>query len=465
MKLAEARRVLKWWSENPSAYAEHALGVHLWGKQREILQALRTDRRVAVASGHNIGKTFLAAVAAQWFFDSHIGARVITTAPTSSAVRENLWGEIRKTRRRALVPLGGELLDQAPVLRHDNEGWSIIGIAAGSGDAFQGKHERNILIVLDEAQGVRRDIWEASESMMGSENARMLAICNPLHGEGEARACFFGNRASWRTFNVSCLEHPNIEAERLGLPKPYPSAVSLEWCESIRQRWGESSAYYRARVLGQWSDSAGDAVIPLSFLEAASKAGQTNVKEPRHMGVDVARFGDDSNVACVTKDRRVEFVEVWDGVDTMKTAGKVRHLAKVHGIRPENVHVDVIGVGGGVVDRLAEEGFVVDAVNFGGGPENDWQSVTGDTAFKNRRAELYFALRLLLQERAFIIGEQHAEAWSELSSISYSFDAGDRVVIEPKDKVKERLGRSPDHADAVVLSLSRTGAGAQVFVL
>lgn len=465
MNLAQARRVLEWWAKNPGAYAEHALGVRLWWKQLDILNALRTHRRVAVASGHNIGKTFLAAVAAQWFLDSHLGARVITTAPTASSVRDNLWGEIRKTRRKAKVPLGGELLDQAPVLRHDNEGWSIIGIAAGSGDAFQGKHERNILIVLDEAQGVRREIWEAAESMMGSENARMLAICNPLHGEGEARACFFGHRASWHTFNVSCLEHPNIAAERNGQAKPYPSAVSLEWCEGIRKRWGESSAYYRARVLGEWSDSAGDAVIPLAFLQAAAQAGTTNVREPRHMGVDVARFGDDSNVACITKDRCVERMEVWDGVDTMKTAGKVRHLAKVHGIKPENVHVDVIGVGGGVVDRLAEEGFVVDAVNFGGGTEGDWIGVTGDTSFKNRRAELYFAARLLLQERAFIIGEEHAEAWAELSSISYSFDAGDRVVIEPKEKVKERLGRSPDHADAVVLSLSRTGAGAQVFVL
>ena len=43
---------------------------------------------------------------------------------------------------------------------------------------------------------------------------------------------------------------------------------------------------------------------------------------------------------------------------------------------------------------------------------------------------------------------------SELSSPVYWYDAAGKIVLEPKDKIRERLGASPDIADALALTLA-----------
>lgn len=459
MKTSDARRVRERWAAEPDRFAREALGVRLWSKQVDVITDLVTHRRVAVASGHNIGKTFLAGVVVLWFLYSHLRARVISAAPTFLAVKTRLWAEVRRLHRRARVPLGGWFAIRAPKLQIDSEGWEAVGVAAGTGDAFQGIHEVNVLVVFDEAQGVAPEIWQAAESMMGSENAHWLTICNPLHSDGDARACFYEKKHLWRTHSISCLEHPNVLAEQRGEKAPYPAAVTFRWCEEVRRTWGELSAYYRARVLGQFSDDPSSTVIPWTYLAACSVLEDIDPPvEDLHIGLDIARFGDDLNVLAIVADRRLVWVETWVGQDLMQTALRLIHIAREWGCLPEHCHLDVVGIGAGVADRCREADFPVDEVNFGEGASGEWSGLTGDVELGNRRAELYWTLRLLLQRRAFIIPEQFGEVWSELVAARYAFDDKDRLIVEPKDEIKKRLeGRSPDHADAVVLACSRGG--------
>lgn len=464
LDLDTAKRLRERWARDPDCYARTALGVRLWSKQVEVLESVVVNTRTGVGSGHNIGKTFMAGVAVNWFMDCHVGARVISAAPTFVAVKGRLWVEVRRLRRRARIPLGGRFLSNAPVLRFDTEGWEAVGIAAGAGDAFQGIHGRHVLIVFDEAQGMKQEIWEAAESMLGGEHNRMLAIFNPLHSEGNARATFYEKKALWKTFSISCLDHPNVLAEKAGAPRPYPEAVSFKWCEEIRRSWGDNSVYYRARVLGQFSDEGSGVIIPYTFLARCAGLEDIEGKVPFeiHAGLDVARFGDDQNVLTIFADRRLVWLETWEGLDLIKTAGRTRHIAGEWGISANHVHVDSVGIGAGVVDRLAEERFTVDAVNFGEAPAGEWEELTGEVVFKNRRAELYWVLRLLLQTKQVIIPEEYAEAWAQLSAALYFFDPTDRLQVEPKDEIKKRLGRSPDHADACVLACSRSGSSFRV---
>lgn len=442
---------------NPAFFAEELLGVQLWEKQVAILESVRDNRRTAVASGHNVGKTFNAAVAMLWFLYSFPRAKVIATAPTFPQVHQRLWNEVKRRHRLARVPLGGRVLDAS--LRINDEGWEAIALSTDRPDAFQGAHEEHVLIVFDEAQGVAPEIWHAAESMMGSEGARWLCIANPIYTTGEFHSAFHGKRHLWHTMHVSCLDHPNVIADRAGEPRPYPAAVTAEWCDQQAHDWGETSGYYQSRVLGQFPAEGEDTLVPLSLLEKTCEMQSVLGASGMHMGVDVARFGTDQNVCAVLDCMKLVRVEKWGGMNLMETAGRVLHLAREMDIPESCVHVDVIGLGAGVVDRLRESDFCVDAVGFGEQASGEWSDLIGDMPLRNRRAELYWALRLLLRDKRLILPREFGPVWSELTQIRYSYDpASGKLTIEPKDKIKERIGRSPDHADAVTLALSRGGS-------
>ena len=92
-------------------FAGEVLGVRLWSKQREVLEALARERRVAVKSGNGLGKDFTAAVAVLWYLYRHNPGIVLSTAPTFRQVRHVLWRQIRRLHRGASDLLGGTLLD------------------------------------------------------------------------------------------------------------------------------------------------------------------------------------------------------------------------------------------------------------------------------------------------------------------------------------------------------------------
>ena len=165
---------------SPVPFAEEVLGVNLWSKQKEVLEALGDHRRVAVKSGNGLGKGYSAAVAILWFLCCHDSGVVLSTAPTFRQVRHVLWREVHRLYHRAKVSLSGKLLDTRLEM---SEGRWAMGLSADSDEEFQGFHSPNMLIVVDEAEGVEETIYEAIESIMTSENCRLLLIGNPHYHE------------------------------------------------------------------------------------------------------------------------------------------------------------------------------------------------------------------------------------------------------------------------------------------
>src|SRR5262245_22246624 len=97
------------WRRDPVFFARSVLGIStLWSKQRQILQALRKKRRVAVPSCHESGKTHVASVAAVHHLLSYQPSKVITTAPTNRQVKDLLWSEIRTRHADLRRTLGGD---------------------------------------------------------------------------------------------------------------------------------------------------------------------------------------------------------------------------------------------------------------------------------------------------------------------------------------------------------------------
>ena len=247
---------------NPVEFARDVLGVELWAKQKEVLAALPENRRVAVKSGNGLGKGFSAAVAVLWFLHSHDPAIVLSTAPTFRQVRHILWRQIHSLHRRAPDILKGKLLDTRWELSDDHY---AMGLSADTADQFQGFHSPNMLIVVDEAEGVSDGIYEAIEAVMTSAEPRLLLIGNPTTASGVFRRAFYQERNIYHCITISALDSPNVQSGRVVIP----GLTTARWVEERRQIWGADNPLYRARVLGEFPDQAEDTLIRLSDVEAA----------------------------------------------------------------------------------------------------------------------------------------------------------------------------------------------------
>lgn len=234
------------YATDPVGFCRDILGVTLWDKQAEaILALLKPPYRVSVDSGHNIGKTFLAACTVIWWYETRNPCWVITTAPTERDVVQLLWTEVRLLRQRAKVPLADDLMPAAPHMQSGPE-HAAMGYTARDANSAHGRHRPNMLFIFDEKEGVAGAYWDGLSSMLrpGSGDAA-LAIGNPLttttrayreHQSVDAR----GN-PTWHRFSISSLDHPNLRAGLRGDPLPIPQAVTpgqveqwlVDWCDPV----------------------------------------------------------------------------------------------------------------------------------------------------------------------------------------------------------------------------------------
>ena len=472
LALPSAASILPEW-QDPVEFARSALGVELWERQREVLRAVAVSRRVAVKSGNGLGKDFTAAVAMLWYLSCHDPGIVLSTAPTFRQVRHLLWRQVRSLYRGA-AQLGGKMLDTRWELSDDRY---AMGLSADGADQFQGFHCENMLIVVDEAEGVAETIFEAVEALMTSARPKLLLIGNPTTTRGAFHRAFHQESGIYHTITMSAAESPNVAAGRVIIP----GLTTAEWVEERRAIWGGDSPLFRARVLGEFPERDDESLLSNAEIEAAAtislagsgdacndqdEAGNAAPAEPvlsLHglpelwprrasavdaprvvMGVDVARFGSSSSVILVRRGDAVAYMKEFNGIDTMELAGRV--VIAFRKWQPERVNVDVVGVGGGVVDELRYRSVPVQEFN-GGLP------ALRDLDCANRRAEGYLTLSRRFREGRIRIPRDPG-LMHELAELRYTNDSRGRVLMESKTNLRRRGMRSPDKADALMMAFA-----------
>ena len=439
--------------QNPEYFTLKILNKHLWSVQTEILKSVRDNPRTAVRSCHGIGKTFTAAMCILWFLYTHKRAIVLSTAPTWRQVEKLIWKEIRSAYREAVIPLGGNLLPKTPELHLIHDEWYAAGLSTNEPDRFQGFHEEHILVVVDEAAGVNKEIFEAIEGILTSSGARLLLIGNPTSIGGAFYDAFM--RPGYKTFHVSAYDTPNfttagITPEDIAQDTwqdkvkeiPYPRLITPQWVSARYKTWGEGSYPYQVRVMGNFPQQGEDTLIPLLWIELAMERWEDQAEgEP-----DVAAYGSDKTVIAERRGGKVMPLKVYSQKNTRETAGLVISIARDAGTA--KIAVDEIGIGRGVVDSLEEEGYENVGVNVA-------ERSTDPERYANKRAELWWKLRELLDpDKEPVALPPDDELLSELASVKYKLTARGAIQIESKDEMRKRLGHSPDRADAVVLAFA-----------
>lgn len=437
------------YKDDPASWVEDKLGESFWSRQHEIAQSVVDNRYTAVPSCHDSGKSYTASRVMSWWIDAHEPgeAFVVSTAPSQTQVEAILWREVGRAHRKGDL-VGRITYGMVPQWKINQE---IVGFGRKPQDlkskedamaAFQGIHARYVLIVIDEAGGVPKWLFDAVDTLATNESARVLAIGNPDDPSSQFEAiCKPGS--GWNVLHISAYDTPNFTGEEVD-EYVADQLLSQTWVEERAIRWGDTSPLYTSKVLGEFPDISDDTLITPAMVRAAHECDLVG-KEKGQYGADIARFGEDET--CVYRNRggciRLEISKFKQ--DTMTTADMISAKVEPHkGIVP--VVVDADGLGGGVYDRVRQMGLP--AVEFRNGAK-----AHDDKDFANRRSEVYWILRELMEKGEIDLDPDDLDAANQLQSIKFFSDRHGRIKVESKDEMKERGLKSPDRADAIMMSV------------
>lgn len=414
--------------------------------QEDILRTFAERKRMAVRGPHGLGKTALSSWVILWgmvaFADD---VKIVTTASAWRQLVHFTWPEVRKWATKAdwkrfgiSMRRGKELLELSIKL----PGKEAFAVASDNPALIEGAHASNMIYVFDEAKAIPAGIWDAAEGAFSTGNCYALAISTP--GETSGRFYDIHKRKpgleDWAVRHVKLTEA--IAAGR----------ISQEWADQRKTQWGETSAVYQNRVLGEFADSGEDNVVPLRWVELANdrwRACQGVGTGDMSYGVDPARYGQDKTTIARLVGRVCEVINYYTRQSTMETAGRVASTVN----KKTPVAVDVIGIGAGVYDRLEEEGYAVIAVNVA--ESTSMRDASGTLKFINLRSAIWWAMRdsldpdsddpLALPPDDILTGDLTAPTWTYTSK--------GQIKVESKDDIRARIGRSTDGADGLGLAL------------
>jgi phage terminase large subunit len=458
-------RLRKHWRAAPALYVRQRFGVEPTAQQARILTALvPPGAKVTVRSGHGIGKSSGAAWAVLWHLETHNYAKVPCTAPTAHQLRDILWGELSKWRRHADDESRRRGDHPALYLSHlfhltqdrlydlAAPEWAATARTARkeAPEALQGFHATHLLFVIDEASGIDEAIFEAAEGALSTPGAKVLMLGNPTRNTGTFAASHKHNRGEYTALHFRSQDSPLVDPG---------------YRERLVRKWGEGSNVVRVRADGEFPNQEDDVLISLELTEPCLTRERVPGEGKRILGVDVARFGSDRTVLVLRQGRVVEHMAIYARQDTMTTVGRV--VDKAQAWAAQGIAVDSVGLGAGVYDRLAElrreQGLPWTVVDVNVAREAPRISMKGEPRPRRLRDYLWLAMARWLRDEAPVFAWTTAEERQacedlagELASVTYDLDSNGCLVVEDKDRMRERLGHSPDLADALACTFGES---------
>ncbi len=444
----------------PELFSREVLGAKPYDRQIEIAEAVRDHGRVAVASGHKVGKSYVAAWLALWFYCSFPAARVVMSSTTSRQVDQILWRELRMFHARAREPIGGDMHELARSGLKASDFREIVGFTAREAEAVAGISGPNLLYILDEASGIPDVIFEAIEGNRAG-GARIVMFSNPTRTDGEFFEAFHAKAEFYRTFQLSSEETPNAREGRVVVP----GLATREWIEEKRREWGEDSPLFKIRVKGEFCLNEDGKILSVDAIGQAEARWHDTPAEGRlQIGLDPAGegMGGDETALAVRRGLKVLSVLAVRGKSAAEIVVWLEGAMREHRVerdRPPIVVVDSEGkIGGEVLGRLRAHAARVEsdpdrAFEVVGVRASDRGSRGSATRrdYDRVRDELWGNLADWIKSEGGAIPEDvrlakelHAPEWIEVFG---------RQKVTPKDVIKRDIGRSPDRADAVALAV------------
>ena len=448
------------WGE-PGTFLENEVGPNEW--QTWLLCSIRDDLqkgmsfnraveaaiRIAVASGHGVGKSTGVGWVIKWANDTAPDTRGVVTANTENQLLTKTWGELGKWHNLSLTKDFFRVTATAYFSKDPTRErtWRIDAIpwSEKNPEAFAGLHNkgRRVLLIMDEASAIADMIWETAEGAMTDSDTQIiwLAFGNPTRNTGRFRECFPGGRFSrfWRTRNVDSREVPQTNKNQIAM-----------WIEA----YGDDSDFVKIRVKGEFPSVGEMEFFNATDIEAAAtREVVVNIADPLALGVDVARYGKNSSVIYPRKgrDARTLARKRFQGLSTIQLADKVFEChTELHS---DGIMIDGGGVGGGVVDNTRQKALFCYEVQFGAKDDTP-HMVFGSQGerYANKRAGMYGASRAWLKTGAI---PDDPALKRQFAAIRYVFNKKNEIQLVDKETLlKDNPDLELDDIDAFVLTFA-----------
>lgn len=452
------------WRENATAFGYELLGFDPDKWQKRALDAWSDPRqqRISLQACAGPGKTAVLAVMA-WHFLSCFGARGehpkgAATSVTGENLRDNLWAELRKWQARsAYLSDHFQWTATRVFARQHPETWFIstrqwpkTANPEEQGKTLSGLHSPYVAAFIDESGTIPQTVLRAAEQALSNTLfGKIVQAGNPLSLEGMLYAAANQLRHQWTIIIITgdpddpeaWVHAPRVNQAREDMGGQTP----LQWARDQIANYGRDNPWVMSYILGKFPPASINALLGIEDVQAAMKRHlSTDIYDwqQKRLGVDVARFGDDRTVIFPRQGAAAFRPIVMRNARTTEIAARVYRNRMKWGA--DVVLVDDTGHWGhGVIDNLTTLGQATLGIVFSGKALNP--------RYKNRRAEMWIEMADWVKAGGAL--PNVPELVAELTTPTYTFANG-TFLLEEKDQIKLRLGRSPDLADALALTFA-----------
>lgn len=416
----------------PHWFAQEVLGMQLYDWQSKVLWDLAVgDKPVSLVAANGSGKTQgIALVALLWHAACFPRSQGLTTAGVYRQVKEQLWGSVRQNAGK----LGARWKINTTDFTAPN-GSKAIGFSTDNPKSFEGFHEDNQLIILDEAKAIEDEIWEAAQRCnvpeSGGGKLRILIMSSSDRDEGFFYESHTRRREFFHCHRVTSYDCPHL---------------SEKWIQGQIDYWGREHKLVRSMIFSEFvNDGSSSYVVSPASWNECRDAEVAHTPGPPLAFIDWAAGGDE-NVIAIMNGNKVADVISWREKDTMSAANRCLIELMKRGIRADRVFADDGGLGHPINDALAQAGFPVRRVL------NNHRAGNSDH-FANLGAELWYEAAQSITQKKVILPDDPVLMEQATSRKSITNPAG-KLALEKKEDMRNRGLSSPDRADAVLSAIT-----------
>lgn len=416
---------------------------------RDGLLDVNTAVKIAVASGHGIGKSALVAWIVLWGYTTLPDTVGRVTAGTETQLKTTTWREVGKWFNLFIgkdnFTLTATSLRSKDPAKEDTWRFDMIPWSESNPQAFAGLHNkgRRIIYIIDEGSAIADIIYETAEGALTDADTEIIfcVFGNPTKNTGRFRDIFPGGRfhKGWQC--------KSIDSRTVRITNKSDIQTKIEL-------YGDDSDYIRIRVTGQFPRTGLMEFFSAADVDAAmQREAVSHIHEALVLGVDVARFGSNESVIAPRKgrDARTFPCKRFQGLTTVELAARV--IASLEELHADGIFVDEGGVGGGVVDNIRHSRYHCIGVQFGGRPMGAMPALVGADGEKyaNMRAEMYGCLRAWMRTGSL---PQMPELREQLLGITYTINTKDQIILTSKEDMMKDGKPSPDLVDGYALTFA-----------
>lgn len=436
------------WRHHPARMVRDIWGVEPDPWQEDVLESFPICEKIAMQACKGPGKTTTLAWIAWNYLLTRPSPKIGATSITEDNLKNGLWSEMAKwyTHPKAeILRRSFEYTKSRIFERRFEDTWFMAALtwpktadSQRQADTMAGLHADYTLFILDESGGIPDAVMATAEATLSScVEGHIVQAGNPVMTSGPLYRASTTQRHLWKVFEIT--GDPDD-------PKRSPR-VSVKWAKEQIEQYGRNHPFVLVNVFGKFPPSSINALISMEELIAATKRVWTphDIKTaPKILGVDVARFGDDTSVIIPRQGLQCFIPEEKKNIESNEGAAWVGRIMDSFGADAVFID-DTGGFGSGWVDNLRRLGRDPIGIAFS-------QQAHDSTRFANKRAEMYWDAVQWIKDGGAIPDCQ--PLMQALASTTYTFQGDQKLILEPKDYIKSRLGFSPDHADALVLTFA-----------